>query len=463
MAERSPSVWPWPTRRAYLTYPFGAEGGDGLFEPGSPPSLLADAYFYERPYPGLRYLQLERLLIGPAAGQIDVRIGVVGGGLFIDTEEEELTPVFTAWGSWQAFQWEAEEPDRICRLLFYAPALLEAGPSLIEPDPPLRFLSRCSEPSEPQVRSLGIVPVAGGGLLGPFAGPIRLEEGYNVRLDGQTAVPAALLTSEPSRPRIRLSVQPGGGLGRQPAVCDEPDELLRTISGVPADQNGSFRIIPRGGCYATFQPTDGEPAEPLPGALRFKSDCGVCCACEDYVEAYQSLRNLSAWLNQLRSRLISAHGQYAGFVQALEARLAQTGGIRAFAFAYPKHGWVVSLQAILVNNTAERLTGGMSFVFQVGAGGAEFRFIEASGTIYTPQQKRQAVSVPPDGTVQIPADLLPHTAVFVEVEIFFERGGGRADGKVVSLTTQISVASQVYEAQAMGKMLASLDLSPEEG
>lgn len=126
--------------------------------------------------------------------------------------------------------------------------------------------------------------------------PIALEAGYNVTIE-----PTSEVVGLRRRTRVTISAVAGSGIGRAPG-CDNPDDGLRTINGVAADEYGNVNLT-GDLCTRVKLPTaavlvdrDGVPTledTVVLGKLAVRDDCKPCCDCDDYSNVQAS--NLLTW------------------------------------------------------------------------------------------------------------------------------------------------------------------------
>lgn len=126
---------------------------------------------------------------------------------------------------------------------------------------------------------------------------ILIQPGFNMQLEAQD--PEA--TTGRQLTRIAINAVPGAGRGRY-LLCPGR-QYLYTINGVGPDDDGRSALAPEE-CYWLELPLRSGPtpipeshglteqAAVRPHTLQLHNSCGPCCSCEDYIKAYDNLRNI---------------------------------------------------------------------------------------------------------------------------------------------------------------------------
>lgn len=147
----------------------------------------------------------------------------------------------------------------------------------------------------PHIRGVMSVQVQNGSELSRLlTGRLRLGAGKNTRIRVETAVD--------EDPRIIIDAIEGEGL-TDSCVCAEESPPIRTINGIPPDQNGNFQFL--GNTCLDIQEGDH--------ILEFKDVCSEpCCGCTELEAITQALEAFGERAATLESFLVN-----------LEARVTQ--------------------------------------------------------------------------------------------------------------------------------------------
>jgi hypothetical protein len=201
-----------------------------------------------------------------------------------------------------------------------------------------------------------------GSTLTKVAGPgqeFSVQPGFNMEIEQGAA---SVEDTGRKLTRVAINAVPGSGLGKY-LIC-RGDEYLFTLNGVGPDDNGNLKLGPEE-CYWLDIPIKSGPT-PLPNPshniarsvilepnqVRLRNACGPCCSCDDYIKAYDHLRQI--W-NKARAVAESVNGirdGYASLVQQLAAKQPQDD-----ILFIAQNGMQLVVQVTVWNNSEEATTG----------------------------------------------------------------------------------------------------------
>ena len=138
----------------------------------------------------------------------------------------------------------------------------------------------------PNLRGVSaVVLVNGDDRSDPIFGDIEFAAGTNIRL-----VPN---DNPGGNPQIRIDAIRGAGLNQE---CDCSDQLpldaepIRTINGIPPDENGNFNLLGDECLQLT----------PIDNGLQMEDECSqACCGCDELEKIIQDMELLAVQINTL--------------------------------------------------------------------------------------------------------------------------------------------------------------------
>ncbi len=166
------------------------------------------------------------------------------------------------------------------------------------------FETSCLFFSSPAIEAVEVY--SGSSLIGRFETVLKLRAGENIRL--------SLVDDDPNT--IRIDAIAGENL-RSPDECENATPLpacIRTINGVPGDENGNF-AIDGGKCIS---------AEVSAGLIRLRDLCSSsCCGCNEMEQLMASLKLVEAQLEQVRLALNTTTTQQTLMISNLVSNIGK--------------------------------------------------------------------------------------------------------------------------------------------
>lgn len=257
------------------------------------------------------------------------------------------------------------------------------------------LLGSLVNPRVNRVRRLAValpaVPCCTGG--GITQKQVILEEGFNVNMTVAAAPTGGgvlgILGGQAVRaPRtIVLDAVPGGGIGTYP-TCTSLTPPIRKINKQGPDANGNFQLEGRDCTWVERRVLGAGPpvhqntnylAVMQAALLQLHENCKVCCACDDYKEAYlaitrawNSLLATSRRIEQLRRRYHAVRNR------VLLAKVAYENGLNVHLRAVSRPDFHLALSAIVYNNSdADLGLTLIEFILDTG----DFVYTDGSGLL----------------------------------------------------------------------------------
>lgn len=185
-----------------------------------------------------------------------------------------------------------------------------------------------------------------------YDGFIELLAGYNIKLEVRESL--SLTPSVRKKTRVRISVDPGSGLGTYPDCTFDPPPVY-TINGIGPDSQGNFIMNPQD-CYRgqppVTNPLVGPPWTFKKNTYKFFNNCSPCCDCEDYIYVYDYLlRRTYQKAKQVSDRFYTVRDQYKTLYQQILEQKACREKPRVDLKLVGRHGWCVVVQLVVYNNS----------------------------------------------------------------------------------------------------------------
>lgn len=247
----------------------------------------------------------------------------VSGLPFLVIEDSNNNTVFDTFVSGPFFdttqnnrrtlQWKngTAETPRYLTAVFDAQTLQDAAGTEAE-DVGLKLPPRSLAVAPPHVHNVNLAGETSG------TGSLEIEGGYNVRSEVETG-----LTGGQGFNEIRLDVEAGFGKGLEPSDCSDVSDIVRSINGVQANDEGDFSLT-TSSCYWINFPINKNHE------LELRNDCISCVSCGDFDVLYERLEkvykralNLSTQLQDAKNRLI----EQIEAVEALKLELDKPTGV----------------------------------------------------------------------------------------------------------------------------------------
>ena len=357
----------------------------------------------------------------------------------------------TAWGQWVVLEWiylrdvdDSDDADKVIRVVLdaqhYAAAGLP-GPLPIEPDQAL-LVPGLIEQTSSKVTTIRVINQLGQEFTLPdpaLSDPptdVRLREGYNTSLVVAEDEDIVGVSGSVVRPatRLELSFEPGAGLGRFP-FCEDPEDAVYRINGVGPDSSGNVLLSPEG-CLFYDRRTPGQQA--AEAQLRLINECQTCIDCDDYVAAYNSLREAWVRVQDAVNRYNDTRTEYGCVVNFWEARAICVSGVVAHIEVYVKPNDTITFQFLVYNNTPETLsTLRINTTVTVSVG---TEYVPGSGWIFSPRSGRRSWNTG-SLSVVIGEDFGPGTIGFYEYEMFLQDSPAAGTPVVVEMTGNLGGTS----------------------
>lgn len=134
-------------------------------------------------------------------------------------------------------------------------------------------------------------------INGVSCGDLRLREGHNVDVSADAN-------------SITISTAPGAGMGAYDSECDETTRDLKTINGMPGNDDGSFFISTSDGYALTST---------APHTLRLTNSDTPCCRCEDMTDLGRYYNEIAQLYHALGAKYAYIKDRHLENLQALEA------------------------------------------------------------------------------------------------------------------------------------------------
>lgn len=191
-----------------------------------------------------------------------------------------------------------------------------------------------------------------------FSEPCKLVAGNNLDIP--------LITTTAPIQRVgsvlRFNVVPGAGLGRDDGDCN-PENVLRTLSGVGPDATGNVSLVPIG-CYRETRPNTWYTPNNIrisPYTIQLFNDCYPCCECEDYSNVYKGMDRLYLRGRNIGLRLANVIGTvspsptedgtgYKGLREEMEEERQAREIPRMDIFLRPSAGFILGVELLFKNN-----------------------------------------------------------------------------------------------------------------
>lgn len=404
---RSEGTPRWLSSRIGDSYPFVPRGVEDLVGGDDLRVLFAEAIIRLPSYPSGSLKLTAFDYAGPGYADSSFS-GLLAddSGTVLDSEGPEVTKTLTQWGDWLVLQWYDAASGVVAVFTLYAPAIAEitfpfAGS--------LELTASCVD-----VRERGVVRVRirnKNGVPSDWVdGDIVLAEGYNTEVTGEEPL---FVADAATGTHITLAAGSGLGLGAEPSCDDVQLPAVRNFGGATGDAFGRILLNSKSGCYLI-----GRTGTNSAHTLLLKNICGVCCSCDDYVQAYELLKVNEARLNMLAGNLVALKPIYDDLAAYLHGKKAEERIIPILKVV-SKPGYYVSLQAFLANSTGESFRAGQ-FDFSVtltGAPGFDVRRVDDSVYAYTPKNGWVRLG-DPAYSFSFPDKIEPAEAAGVQLQIF---------------------------------------------
>jgi hypothetical protein len=178
-----------------------------------------------------------------------------------------------------------------------------------------------------QLRSLGIYgedPFWSG--VGDGA-QVRVIGGYNTELEVEEQ---AATDGGRAETHIAVRIEPGLGEGRYPEDCDSYTPGILSFNNVTPDEHNNLLLTSEdNSCLRIQRPWRSTLNDPETGcrtgqlrgyALEIDADCDPCCSCDDFINTYEAIRNMTTTLQDLMTRAQSVRDQLTEDIARIESQ-----------------------------------------------------------------------------------------------------------------------------------------------
>jgi len=267
------------------------------------------------------------------------------GVTFVLEDGVTATARVVVYGTWVVVTWRHSTEDFVFHIVFPSDAADEESSSsspsgsssgpyvtfrLWKKDDDILILASLVKQGPKKIKN---VYTKQGSTLTKVAGPgeeFSIQPGFNMEIAQGSADDE---DTGRKLTRVAINAVPGAGLGKY-LICSG-DEYLFTLNGVGPDDNGNLKLGPEE-CYWLDIPVKSGPtpiqnpdhniasvATLESNQVRLRNACGPCCSCEDYLKAYDHLRDIWNRAKLVAARINSIRGEYASLVEQIAANQPQ--------------------------------------------------------------------------------------------------------------------------------------------
>ena len=352
----------WSAANPYSAYPFTEKQPDGLN------ALIVDFYLrHNQPEQGLLHLSL----FDPS-GYLSLSWST-GVALCALTPADNFHSF--DFGEYTVYQWQRSatlpagftSEDYVVRLTVNSaqrPNFPQSSPGSYPLLPTHGvLLASLVNPQVKRVRRIGLAFAGQSTLYASTEKPTVLVGGYNTAFTLQPTDTVAPAGGRAGPRRVTLDVAPGLGLGAF-SNCEKATTTPKTINSIAPDDQGNLQLEGTD-CVWVERPvvTTALPIYPntnyaitaaRQAFLQLHQDCGPCCECTDYGDAYAAIERLWKRAQAASVRVNTALAEYKVLneqVAELQCDVAQGAlGLRLKLLARP--GYTLAIMVLLTNNTA---------------------------------------------------------------------------------------------------------------
>lgn len=374
------AVFEWYQANQSTSYPFVDRQADDTHE------LFVDAYVAHH-----RYVDTEsnvRLAAYDFGMPASITLEFVNGDPLATITEGDTGVIFTttAFGNYTIYEWTKSttiaggftEEDLTARLVVITSKLADfpTSASLVDG----QLVSSTVNPYPRRVRRL-FVKRALSATLDLVTHPrVVFEAGNNLQFSVESAIDPdsyGLTSAVEARAPSVITIDAEAGLGTGADYRCDLAGSIKTINGVGPDERGNF-VLDGKDCTWVERPmkdsappvhpyTDvsltpdnarwpaASPTQIGPGVILHQS-CQACCACEDYVNAYQAMYTLWVRAQAASARVAAVQTQFNSVCQTVKAGEGKVPeGVNIWLMPMSRPDFSLALSGILFNNSAAAL------------------------------------------------------------------------------------------------------------